>query len=1109
MKIEEISIGDLLEIHISPSRNDSFNTILEAGSDIILQYLHDLDEWILINGPINWQVAGVGLVDQEKLLRLRKSGTVWVSFLAGTLPQKGITKSVVIGVRTFPNFTILPSDYKTEIRISDEVFDNLRKRISKQGDKPNKEILGWLTDRCIFQRGDKQAFLTTFGGGTGTDSLASFVLYGERFSVTIRKTKNEYHISKVTWKTNPTINDPIYLLLGKIEFVDVSLSTLYDPSGGHITPIDALVSENSDSYLQLWNQYNELERDIVIGRAQSFGWLHYNKLKDFSEGWRLSFRDTPQIRQKIERLCTLEEINLEISKFVPKEINNEISESDIDWENDGDNRRGLVVRCLRYNLDQCTIDVELFNSESMGIMEPPRDGGYIYVSIIGDRQRLIRRKLAWKRIKDLKAGIPGLKFLLEQPNLFASRSVRSVKFTEEELIEAFSGVPTTKQRMAVQIALTTPDIAVIQGPPGTGKTRVITALNKLLTSPKLNDHFQKGKILLTSYQHDAVENVANRTSVCGLPVYKLGKRQKRNENIDPIRTWRENQINVLKDDPIRSLDRPILDVLQDIQKMSLGYSVKPTTPLETASMLKDILNIAYVYLTPELIKEFDRITLKITRNYFRETSAAEELQRRLRSAVEGLRCDETSFMDDGRINASILITRMENQDLLSEEGRNLLMKAFEWEEQKPLDFLDALASLKQELLDNLVVHRLSPSILPNNDVEELLQNTIDHIQKSLETKNDDPELVIRRFMDDLEFDPEGIALAVQSYSTTIAATCQYAGSIQVNKFIEQEETLFDTVIIDEAARANPLDLLIPMSMAKGQVILLGDQRQLPHILEPDVEKQLNQSLQKTQEELRESLFNRLFTTLRDLGDKGPLLRIITLDMQFRMHPVLGQFISDTFYKKHNQEFRSDHLISEEFLHGIEKYKGKVAVWKEIPATMGLEQAGQSKKRPVEAEWIAEEAHRILQIDDKITVGVISFYLDQANEILSKMIGSGLTEEVEGAIQISRRYQHEIRGTERLRVGTVDAFQGKEFDVVILSMTRCNQIHAEPDDTDAQRKKYGFLTLENRLCVAMSRQKHLLIVAGDRKMIEYPAAEKAVPGLVEFLHLCEGGHGLFI
>ena len=91
------------------------------------------------------------------------------------------------------------------------------------------------------------------------------------------------------------------------------------------------------------------------------------------------------------------------------------------------------------------------------------------------------------------------------------------------------------------------------------------------------------------------------------------------------------------------------------------------------------------------------------------------------------------------------------------------------------------------------------------------------------------------------------------------------------------------------------------------------------------------------------------------------------------------------------------------------------------------------------------------------------------------------------------------------MGTVDAFQGKEFDVVLLSMTRSNDLAA--DQPKLLRRKYGHLMLENRLCVAMSRQKRLLIVVGDGGMLIGEQAAQAVPGLVRFLKLCEGDHGV--
>ena len=67
---------------------------------------------------------------------------------------------------------------------------------------------------------------------------------------------------------------------------------------------------------------------------------------------------------------------------------------------------------------------------------------------------------------------------------------------------------------------------------------------------------------------------------------------------------------------------------------------------------------------------------------------------------------------------------------------------------------------------------------------------------------------------------------------TTAATCQTCLDLRdgINK-------TYDLVIVDEAARANPLDLFIPMSMGK-KIILVGDHKQLPHMLEPDVLKML-------------------------------------------------------------------------------------------------------------------------------------------------------------------------------------------------------------------------------------------------------------------------------
>ena len=86
------------------------------------------------------------------------------------------------------------------------------------------------------------------------------------------------------------------------------------------------------------------------------------------------------------------------------------------------------------------------------------------------------------------------------------------------------------------------------------------------------------------------------------------------------------------------------------------------------------------------------------------------------------------------------------------------------------------------------------------------------------------------------------------------------------------------------------------------------------------------------------------------------------------------------------------------------------------------------------------------------------------------------------------------GREKFRIGTVDSFQGKEFDVVILSATRSNTIERKEGNV---RKVFGFLTSENRLNVAFSRAQRLLIVCGDSEMFNDEYAQTYVNGLYEF------------
>ncbi len=56
------------------------------------------------------------------------------------------------------------------------------------------------------------------------------------------------------------------------------------------------------------------------------------------------------------------------------------------------------------------------------------------------------------------------------------------------------------------------------------------------------------------------------------------------------------------------------------------------------------------------------------------------------------------------------------------------------------------------------------------------------------------------------------------------------------------------MIVDEAAKANPLELLMVMALAKERIILVGDDRQLPHYLDDEIGKKLEDESQDAQDD---------------------------------------------------------------------------------------------------------------------------------------------------------------------------------------------------------------------------------------------------------------------
>jgi hypothetical protein len=755
---------------------------------------------------------------------------------------------------------------------------------------------------------------------------------------------------------------------------------------------------------------------------------------------------------------------------------------------------------------QGTLDLRPFDPETED--EPP-EKGVIYVALTGDRVRLKRRELARNRIESASSPMPWLGLLLEGRPIPSGRRKRiRPREYKSKIRDLFDGEPTDRQMLALEVALNTPDVALIQGPPGTGKTRVIAALERILTDDG-KSRGVTGQTLLTSYQHDAVEHAASRTRVLGLPAVKVGRRSDRKEADDNLKRWRREHIEKLRADLSRYPEVPVSFVLRRVRDLAIGYVQNPGNPTETADLLYDVFDCTKSFIPLGLGDRLLELSRRLHHRQSSQVSEESEDRELILRAVRALRTDAVTFSDDGPRTAYRLLKRLENENLTTAVERGYLERAAAWDREHDPDFLPELKALQDSLIDQLTASPILDRVpLVNADVEAVLIEVVDALYKRVRQSEYGVEVALYEYLDDLEHDPNGVRSTLQSYTAVLAATCQQSVSRPMERIKGDDKFNFDTVIVDEAARANPLDLFIPMARAERRIILVGDHRQLPHILEPDVERQLEFSEEDTRDKLSKSLFERLFNHAKELEQRDGSKRAITLDAQYRMHPVLGGFVGEAFYEPYGEGFNSPRPASE-FAHDLDPYQGKVAAWMNIPASEGKERRGKSKSRPVEATWIAREALRILEQRPDFSVGVITFYTAQELQILREMKPLGMVEETEMGLQVARKYR-ETRSCdghliERLRVGTVDAFQGKEFDVVLLSMTRSNSLPA--NDTISFRRKYGFLTLENRLCVAMSRQKRLLIVVGDAGMVLEPAADEAIHGLKVFYELCGGDCGL--
>jgi hypothetical protein len=1106
MNIHDMASGEVSTFEVVRSGAADFDFVAEARVEATLQFSDVTGESLLKIGASAWSVVGADKRAIESLRRLRERNLPRVAWVASARPKGKKSKAVLVQVHEFPARYDWPDP--VDVGVDDKLVEQVRQKLARSVSAA--EATQWLNERFLLHASDGAARVFLSGSPTPeTDQSGAFRLHGRGYAVDVKKGGDDKllatRVVEAKRGSSPDERRPVVLVLGRIRFCDATIAGAF--RGAARSQLDQLV-ERAGSYLNVWKEYNKLERESVLRRARMLGWLRYGKRAQQADGrWRFFVEDAKQFETALEILRNTEDVDLEAAQDPPPELQ-QVTD-DAGTTTDDASARSQRTRIFVGAFSGCEFQrrtIDLQPPLESDDREPP-ESGVLFLSVSGDRKRLERREYAQSLIATAECPMPQLGLLIEGiPVPERRRKTHDALSVTARAV--FGGEPTARQVEALRVALNTPDIALIQGPPGTGKTKTIAALGVRLA--ELSEDELTGQTLLTSYQHDAVEHAASRTLVFGLPAIKVGLKRGTTDQSDGFDRWRRESADAVRADLSALPERPVTEVLRKVRTLAAAYVASPLTADESLRVVRDVQDLCAGYVSPSLNDRLDVLRQELSRSP--QIDDAEDDDRALAlKAVRALRTDPTAFGDDGPQNASRARLRLQRMGLHDEGKHRVLCAAAEWTGEEAPSFLSELKTLQDGLIDLLSAQRVVGAPMVNSDLESLLPEIVDALYTKARESAGGEDAVLYEYLNDLENDIDAVRDAVRNYTVVLAATCQQSVGFQMSQ-AKSEDTVFANVIVDEAARANPLDLFIPMSRAERRIILVGDHRQLPHILEPDIEGQLEHSVSDaTTAALRRSLFERLFQAMKEREAKDGIKRTVTLDKQYRMHPVLGSFVSDTFYAPHGEGFESPRR-SEEFVHDLPGYAGRVAAWVDMPLSRGREHGGQSKRRAVEAEWIAKEVERLATARRDLSFGVISFYSAQVDEVLLAMERHGMSERLDdGSYRVKDAWREtrseDGRLIERLRVGTVDAFQGKEFDVVFLSMTRANDLPVS--DERSLRRKFGHLMLENRLCVAMSRQQRLLVVVGDSAMLRGEASEKALRGLTAFRELCGGKHGLAV
>src|SRR5258708_6262414 len=292
----------------------------------------------------------------------------------------------------------------------------------------------------------------------------------------------------------------------------------------------------------------------------------------------------------------------------------------------------------------------------------------------------------------------------------------------------------------------------------------------------------------------------------------------------------------------------------------------------------------------------------------------------------------------------------------------------------------------------------------------------------------------------------------------VAGTCVGMASIK-----GVSELDFDVCIVDEASKAAPTELLVPLSRCRRWIVV-GDQRQLPPFIDEGFrDPETLERFGLNEHSIKATLFDRLQELL-------PAECKTVLSTQYRMVPAIGNLISECFY---SSTLKS---APKEWDRTFEGVLPKPVVWLSTSRDLKRHESpvGRSYQNDLEIRVIHSLLKRLNSVASSTgrrwKVAVLTGYAPQI-------------------AMLEKRFGRDVGDCRHLDIewNTVDAVQGRQADVTIYSVTRSNP-----------QGKIGFLRDASRLNVALSRSRHYLVLVGDHEFFRDARGENPFKKVIDYI-----------